>query len=276
MADAYQLFRLSLIEQRQPSFFSTSGLTRSEFLQAIFGTEILFKHYGSEFHYKPADDKGTYIVGRIGRKIQAVENLPPEQGFDEQLHDGWLASVVLVQPEDRGDGQKLSMQIKRQIGTVFPILKSLVAHIINLNISEILFLEIQPIFDAATFWKFADDHKGDVTSITFDFVMPNGLWSTASTLREELKQANKTTNAQELTTTLKSQAGLITDSPAVVEAVEYAQTGSGAISAKSREGHRYSSKSKIKKISLLEDIGKVVKSHLARATANAARILDDE
>lgn len=280
MAESYELFRLSLIESDQSELFSTRE-TREEYIRRIFGREWKFTHYKIRFHYLPASSVGQmtlgrYMLGHIGREIATIENLPPDEGFAEQIHEGWRACVVAIDPTDAGDGQKLALELNLQIATPLPLMRSLVKLINAENGERPYRIEIQPIFDAASFWSFAAINRGDIVRLSFDFVVPNGLWSAKTSLRDELKAAHDTMKAQEVSTTLKSHAGLNTDADPVKEAVEYAEKGSGSIKAKTRTGKVFSSTNKRKRTTIIFDAVGKTRSKLARAAMSLAKILDNE
>jgi hypothetical protein len=279
MAETYELFRLSLIKSPQTNLFNRE-VTREDHIKDIFSREWKFLHYKTPFHYAPAarsDLAGTEsLLGYMGKSVLTSENLPPEEGLMESLHEGWRACVIAVDPSDEGDGQKLAIELDLAVGTPRSILKSFF-RTVNASYGESPYrVEPQPIFDAASFWSFADQYRGDIVRLTFDFVVPNGLWSARTNLHSELKEAHETMKAQEVSTTLKSHAGLNTDAAPVKEAVEYAERGSGTIKAKTRSGKRFTSETKAKRVTLTQDISSKVRSRLARAARNIAKLLDNE
>ena len=279
MSQIFDLFRISLIERKQVGLFEDGGISRENYIRLAFGRDWQFYHYKIPFHYKPAKliaRENPYMLARIGREVQIVENAPPEKDFEEQYHDGWITSIIVIDPSPTKDGQKLAMQRNQQVGTSYSILRKFVDHINEtLELTRYL-IEITPIFDAETFWQFAEENKGDVVSITFDFVVPNGVWSTQSTLRDELAQAREMMRAQEVSTTVKSQAGLETDSEQIRECVSYAETGSGKIKAKTRSGRRFDSTRRGKSTTVIEDIAERGLSALGRVAARMAEILGHE
>lgn len=107
-------------------------------------------------------------------------------------------------------------------------------------------IEINPIFDASTFWAWAQKHDGRVTEVTFDVVAPNGLFNTNSSLRDELRGTREKTGAEEVVIGLKSSEGLATDSDPIRDAVEYTEKSGGRIRGKAKDGDRFSSTSRPK------------------------------
>ncbi|WP_156653214.1 hypothetical protein [Methylobacterium sp. Leaf111] len=276
-ADTYELFRLTLIKRRHNDLFEPFDETREDYIRSVFSRRIEFEHHGTAFSYIPIEtDLITgAIVGKVGRQIRVPENAPPEEDFDEQLRDVWKASVIAVDPTPGRDGQKVSIQRDKKIGRSFSVLRS-IAKEINKNFLSPYTLEIQPIFSSQTFWEFAEKHKGNITSLTFDFVVPNGIWNADSHLKDELRSAGETMNAEEVTTTIKSETGIITNSPPVEEALAYIEKGSGSATAKTRDGLTYSSTRKSKRAILQYDLSGSPRAAIARALISLAKILDHE
>jgi hypothetical protein len=256
VAAQFQLLRLSLLPRPQPDLFSERrDPTREEYLRDVFGSPLIFKHYNSEFHYLPDAERTTdeAMIGRLGRQVTFDENLPPDQGLREISHAGWKACVIAVDPSDHEDGQKASIQLDQRVGTPVALFTTLVRAINETRPSAPYTIEASPIFDPETFWEFADENEGAVTSLTFEFTVPNGLWSAASSLKEELRQAKEKLGAQQVINTFKSDDGLETKAEQIKEAVEYAMEGSGVVKAKARKNRRFNSTEKPKTATLPDD-----------------------
>jgi hypothetical protein len=128
-----------------------------------------------------------------------------------------------------------------QVGDPKSVFVGLIKHINEANINSRFSVDAQPIFDPTTFWDFAKTNAGKITTLTFEFTAPNGLFSSSESIADELKEARKRINADKIINTFKNQAGLNTDSQPVKDAVNYAQTGSGEIRARTNDKKRYSS-----------------------------------
>ena len=256
MPDNFQLFRLSLVQRSQVDLFPKPNITeRDKYLTYIFGAQWKFEHRGRAFHYLPdlKLSKSNALMGRFGRQVTIEENLPPDEGFIEVIHDSWKAAVIAVDPTNHEDGQKIAIQIDPKVGAPGAILESFIEAIASLHPSAPFVVKPEPIFNAATFWEFAEENRGNVTSINFEFVVPNGFWNADTDLTEELKEARQLIKAQKVSATFQSQDGLETDSPQIKEAVSYVENGSGEVSAKAKNGRRFSSKNAQKKTTLHED-----------------------
>lgn len=277
MADRFELFRLSLVPRVQPELFEET-ITREEHLRRVFGRDWRFQHYGTEFHYVHDVEfsRTEAILGRLGRPVTFDENLPPEKGFTENSRDGWKACVLVVDPRDHVDGQKAALQIDRQVGKPNSLMASLIDTINEAYPHAPFLVQAQPIFDASTFWRFAEENRGQVTSLTFEFVVPNGLWSTDESVREGLIRFREQVAAQRVTTTFKNNDGLETNSEPVQEAVSYAEKGSGAITARAKGGKTFSSKKKPTIITLEDEVEAFDLPLLARAARAISKVLGRE
>jgi hypothetical protein len=256
MADNFQLFRLSLLTRADRDLFRDGPEpTRAEHLAQAFAREWTFEHYGSDFYFKPDPERSVPdgLLGRLGRAVTIEENLPPDEGLVEASHDGWKACVIVVDPGDHEDGQKASVQVDVKVGKPVSIFTALIKAINEGDPSAPYTIEAEPIFDADTFWEFAAENDGEITSLTFEFVAPNGLWNASSSLKDELRVARETIGAQKVINTFKSDDGLETNNEQIKEAVNYIGNGSGEIKARARGNKKFSSTDKPKTVSLEKD-----------------------
>lgn len=115
---------------------------------------------------------GQFIAGRIGRQIRTIENEPPEKGFGETIREPWQASILIIDPSNHPDGQKLAFEVRSQIGRPVSIVKSLVESI-NSTHDHPYVIEANSIIDANTFWDFELHYRGKITAITFELIAPN-------------------------------------------------------------------------------------------------------
>jgi hypothetical protein len=140
----YDLFRLIMLEREQADLMSRDLREASRqdmpprewWLRQVFGGQIAFQHYGSEFHFVPGSSSPTaltgrdsLIVGRIGRPLHFTENLPPEAGLTEIERDAWKAAAVVIDPKAHDDGQKVAMEVDGRVGRTISVLKSLTDHV---------------------------------------------------------------------------------------------------------------------------------------------------
>lgn len=256
MPQRFQLFRLSLLKRIERTLFVEGpDPTREEYLRHVFSHGVALTHYQTPFHYQPDPTRSglSGLIGRLGRAVVLDENRPPEEGLEEASHETWKAAILVLDPTDHEDGQKLSLEIDPQVGKPMAILGSLIHQINETNPDSPYTIEAEPIFDPETFWDFASENAGQITSLTFEFVAPNGLWGTADKLKAELRAAREKTGAQKIINTFKSEDGLKTDDEGIAEAVDYAMSGSGEIRAKAKNGAKFNSTMRPKTVSLPDD-----------------------
>jgi hypothetical protein len=252
--DRFQLFRLSLTP-REVDLFTPEPPSRERYLRSIFEMEQRFAHRTNPFVYVPhvyaavATAQPLPIIGQIGRRVVTIENLPPDQGFALAQHEGWRAAVIALDPTSHPDGQKLAFSIDTHIGTPFAVLSSFIKH---LNRQDPPYhIEAEPIFSPRTFWAFAEEHRGEVTSLRFEFVTPN-MFGTADALSDDLRSFRNDEGAQLVDIKLRSDDGLKTDTPRVRASVEYAGRGAGKILAFAKGGKHYNSREQVQTV-IVED-----------------------
>lgn len=252
MADRFQLFRLSCLARPQIDAFEIQDPTREAFLRRVLMSRWEFGHYGSRFYYEPDAEHSTpeVLIGRLGRRVIVDENLPPEQHLEEARRETWHACLLVVDPTDHPDGQKAAIEIDKTIGGAPALMGALTKEVNARGPVAPFVLEAQPIFDAASFWEFAEQNRGRVTSLTFDLVAPNGLWNTDKTLKQELAELRNSIKTQQVITTFKSPDGLETNTERIREAVDYAEKGSGKIRAQARGKRFFNSTDKPKVVTL--------------------------
>lgn len=254
MADRFEQFRLSLLMRPERSLFAGPDPTREEYLRSVLGEDRVFEHYGNTFHYKAQSDlAGAALLGRIGRRVEMEENLSPAQGLVEAVHETWKAAVLVVDPTDHVDGQKAALEIDRQVGGPLALLTALSDSINSAHPDAPYHIEVNPIFDASSFWTWAAEHEGQVTEVVFDLIAPNGLFNTRNSIRDEMKSAREQTGANEVTIGLKSSDSIDVHSPPVIEAVEYTVSSGGKIRGKAKNGDKFNSKHRPKTTSIPSD-----------------------
>lgn len=241
----FELFRLSLTERSiQGELFKepVEDITRERYLKNIFSKTIQFIHNNTEFHYVPdvpGNSNDNFIFGRVGRSYIIEENRPPEEGLEESEHMGWKASVIVIDPTSHSDGQKISFQFDRSVGTPSSLIKSIIDKV-NLDNYSKYHIDSDPIFSSKTFWDFVDQNKGEVTTVKFDISTPN-MFGSSDEFSKEMKRFRDYEKAQKVELSLKSSDGLQTDTQGIRQAVEYTEKGTGTIKATTRSGKSYNS-----------------------------------
>ncbi|MEE8664207.1 MAG: hypothetical protein SOH81_11610 [Acetobacter sp.] len=249
MHKKFELFRLSLVAREQRDFILDGldgNITKEEYIRKVFSCKYLIIHRGVELHYvffeKSKNKK--FLGGRIGRSFQNVEYTPPAQGLSEEIHKGWKALSIVIDPSHHTDGQKIAVEVNNDVGTSSSILFSLIEEI-NRRSDAIYAIDCHPIIDSKSFWSFAELHKGNITQLSFEFTAPN-MFGGKDSIQQELRAFRDQEKAQKVGIRLSSPDGLNTNTERVRESVEYAEKGCGDIQARTKEGSVYNSKKRVK------------------------------
>jgi hypothetical protein len=251
----YDLIRLILLDREQIDLLGrdltkadSAGMPRREWwLREIFGEQIAFQHYGSDFHYVPEPRFPGLIVGRIRRPFHLTENLPPDAGLGEIERDGWIAAPVIIDATSHPNGQKIAMQADSRVGKPAGVLESLATHINARVPPEPFIRETNPIVDSETFWTFERENRNEITSIVFEFVAPN-MFGTRHDLDKELKELRDHEKIQKAKLELESKDGLNLETDRVRTSVSYTFEGGGSLRARTKKGKLFNSKNKIKRV----------------------------
>jgi hypothetical protein len=245
----YDLVRLILLVRDRDLFAPAIPVPdRETWLRSVFGVEIIFDHYGNEFHYVPetlAPDP-QLIIGRIGRPRPVTENDPPEAGLREIERESWIAAAIIIDPRSHSDGQKAAIEQNTRVGRAPSIFKSLVRQI-NARTQEPYTIEANPIVDPDTFWEFERQNRGQIVSVSFDLFAPN-MFGLRNELDRELREFRDNERVHEAKLTLENREGLNLETERVRQTVGYTLEGGGNIRARTKTKRRYNSKNKIKTI----------------------------
>ncbi len=278
MAQSFELFRLSLLLRPQRDILDQKieDPTREEYLREVFGVSRTFDFYKKPFHYAPEDqgDPNEPIIARVGRAIVSAENLPPEKGLKESMRECWIAALVVIDPRHYDDGQKIGFEFDARVGAPNRLIEALVNAINEAMPHAAYHIEVQPISDDATFWKFAEENRGEITSLTFDFIAPN-MFGSSDEISNEMKDFQKHEKAQRVKIGLQSKNGLNTSTPMVKNSVNYATRGGGSIVAKTKKKKTYSSTRKRKRVTVSKGSGST-ESWLAKAVKKISEIVGRE
>lgn len=241
------VFRLSLVKRTQQDIFERDP-GRTEFLKINFSKTHEYPHRSNTFTYVFEKIEKDFIIGKIGRIVGLEANTPPEDGFQPTKHQVHKASFIVIDLSEGRSSQTVYVEADSKIGNPLSIINSLTRKINSEN--RVYLIDVNPIFSSDTFWKFVHDNTGDVTSLKFEFTVPNGFWSADATLREELEKLKNTTNSEKVSSELKSKSGLNADSKPVRDSIEYIESGSGSVKAKTRSGKVFDSSKNRKKVKI--------------------------
>src|SRR4051812_27637532 len=147
-----EYFRLSLLEKTQHDAFERKingrRPTREQTIRAVFGERLEFRHRSTPLIYVPDLEASDTLrsVGRIGRRKTFKDHEPPEEGMHERLVETWQASLVIVDPLDHPDGQKVAAERDTAVGQPHALLTTFVSAI-NQRRTEAYEIHLNPISD---------------------------------------------------------------------------------------------------------------------------------
>jgi hypothetical protein len=236
-----------LLARSQPDAFERrnadgSQMTREQWLRAVFAEPITFQHRNAERLFVPdASDpfSDPRIVARIGRKNLIREN-DPDNYLHEVTREQWRACLVVIDPTNHGDGQKVAIEESSSVGSGFGNFASLVTAINSQSPPEPYVIELHSITDQTTFWEYIERHRGNVTSITLEVVMPN-MFGGSSSFEEDAKRLRDREKARRVKETIENEDGLEPETERMRDAVSYATRGGGKVKARAKNAAPYDS-----------------------------------
>lgn len=235
-------YRLSL-KANIDLFTSLNGLPRREiWIRKFFAERREFIHNGNVFVFVPEEPRTILspklIVGWIARARLVQEFTPPEQGLTPTRHESWRAALIVIDPTEHQDGQKVAIEQHPDVGKSSAIMKSLVK---QMTVFGGYSVEVYPIIEEASFWRFAEKHSYKIKRLTFDVAVPN-MFNGADDFADELRRLRDRNNAHTVRTTLVSDTSLNTRADNIAAIINYTEKGMGAIQAKAVDGTSYNSR----------------------------------
>ncbi|SMP36037.1 hypothetical protein [Shimia sagamensis] len=273
----FDLFRLSLRQRKQIDILDAlEPKSREEWILALFSRETRFRHHGTDFVYVALDPKGTYpyIVGKIGREVSEIENTPPEDGYREVIHDAWKAAVVVVDPREHGDGQKLAIQYHQDVGTPSTLAPRLLQAMEEQQDWRPYLSSVHPITNTEAFWDFVRRNKGKVTYIRFELEVPN-MFGGDDEYDKEMQAYRDEENAQKIAIEVKNPDGVDAETERVRFTAEKAM-GQGTGNVKARavgKRNNFSSQNQQESARIPVETNRSQRPLIERAAEIADRIL---
>lgn len=276
MAEKFELFRLSLLQRPTRDLFDQDDISREDYIRRAFGKTVEYTYGDISYFYVPSPDEvpAEVIIGRIGRSHVVEENRPPSESLAETTRDVWKASYIVIDPREHDDGQKVALEIDRDVASPGTILFGLLREINRTNPTSPYSIEAAPIFSIDTFWEFAEKNKGSITSLKFEFVVPN-MFGGSDSIVDELRAFREKEKARRVQIALANSEGLDVNTERTREAVDYVGKSGGIIRARAKENRRYSSTDKSRKTSIADN-GPLGEAPFARIARLAKQILGRE
>lgn len=110
------------------------------------------------------------IFGEIAIEKTQTERTTPYEGLKVIEHNYWDAALILVDPSEHDDGQKIAFN-SNVLGDGNLIIPSLLEHAYSLNDAFIPVLNC--IKEKGSFVDFIAKYPQSITNISFDMAMPN-------------------------------------------------------------------------------------------------------
>lgn len=245
------LFRLSLKERKQIDAFERkkedgSEFSREEWIRDVFSRQFTFTHRSNDFYFVPENSKSTglpdsIITGWIARDKRLRERTAPWEGLAPTKHDSWQAALLLIDPRDHDDGQKIAFENRpADVGQPAPILASLAESLSERGSEEPYSASVYPIIQDRSFSKFAKEHHGQIRLITYDVAVPN-MFDSPDDFSEEMRHLRDKANVARVRTKLESDGAIDTDASQLDEIASYVEKGGGKIIAETKDGKKYNS-----------------------------------
>lgn len=272
----FDLFRLSLRKRQQIDILEAiDPLSREDWIRHLFSQKTSFRHHGTDFVYIPLPPKQTapYVVGKIGRAISEIENTPPDDGYREIIHDTWKAAVVVVDPEEHDDGQKLAIQVHADVGKPSTLAPRLLQAMEGQQHFNQYLSSVHPITNTEAFWDFVKRNEGKITYIRFELEVPN-MFGTDDEYSKEMKDYRDQENAQTVAIEVKNPDGIDANTDRVRYTADKAMgKGTGNVKARAMGKNKFSSQKQQESARIpLEDEGER-RPLIDRAAELASRIL---
>lgn len=219
-------------------------------------------------------DTEPYVVGRIGRAVSELENAPPEDEYREFIHDTWKAAVVVVDPTEHGDGQKLAIQFHSDVGRPLSLAPRLL-QALEKNHDFVQYRSaVHPITNTEKFWDFVKRNEGKVTHLRFELEVPN-MFGGDDEYSKEMKAFRDKENAQTVAIEITNPDGIDTDTDRVKYTAEKAMgKGTGKLKARAMgKNNRFTSQFQQESTRVPIDFGSERRPLITRAAELADRIL---
>lgn len=240
----FHLFRLNLrlcAQQDIANLVQPERQSREFWIRQLFAKRTEFRFRETEYvfiPYKSVSSKNS-IVGKIGRQISSIEHTPPEDGYEEIIHDAWKAAIVVVDPTEHADGQKVAIEKNTDVGSPRTLAKQLLRAMEASNQPSPFLTSIHSITNREAFWNFAERNEGKITSLTFDLEVPN-MFGSDDEYGREMKEYRDKEKAKNVQIKISNPNGISVDTDRVRYTVDKASRGTGSVSAKAL-GESYSS-----------------------------------
>jgi len=148
--------------------------------------------------------------------------------------------MIIIDPTHHDDGQKIAFEYRNDVGGTLPILKSLAKQMQIGSDPPPFDVQIDPIVQPASFWRFAEQNNYEIKILSFEVSPPNMLGG-AEDFKNEIRALRDTVRVNRLKTTLTSDTTLDVTQENIREVIDYTERGAGRVKARSVSGQSYNS-----------------------------------
>lgn len=222
-------------------------------LKHILANNFEGQYKGINYSICKEKSEDDMFLFRIAKHTSVQINKSPKEHFECEHVDHWpnISMIIGTNPKINNTyGQVIAVEIKKSVITnPIAILRNWAD---KLNEQLVLYgyvLSINPITIEKNFWSIVNKYKKEIEEVIFEYSMPN-LFNTGDALEDELKAANKSTNASKAVLTLSNKTGTLNlseDNTLLKQTAEYIENGGGEFKLKRKGVKPYiMSASKIK------------------------------
>lgn len=161
-----------------------------------------------------------------------LENTHPDDGYEEFVHDTWNAAVVVVDPTEHDDGQKMAIQFHPEVGRPSTLAPRLLQAMEQQQEFNQYLSALHPITNTEKFWDFVSRNEGKITHIRFDLEVPN-MFGGDDEYSKEMKEFRDKENAQSVAIEVSNPDGIDANTDRIRYTANKAMTqGTGKIKAR--------------------------------------------
>jgi hypothetical protein len=198
----------------------------------------IFESPRTELEHKLIDQKNNIFIFKIGanRGIKRTK-----RDFTEEKMENWPNCLVAINNDNKI--QKIAVQQNSYVFWDTQMVTNILERNLNKKLNAYqLSVVIEPMFEEKVFWDIVKNNKNRILAVDFELVTPN-LANISSSLSDELKVLQKSTNTQKTNVKLHSDKGsaleISSENSLVKDLVSYAARGGGNIRCKIRGYKKY-------------------------------------
>ena len=237
----FELFRYQLLpaSQHQHQLFSVVLSAdqlrerKNELFDKALGDIPRFRHRGLEIRHRVQLNQDGWFVFKVGAHKSVDRDT---EDFQKEKVESWPNVTVIV--NNQPDVQVLAVSKNpRAFSSTTVVAKMFERTLTSLLRDYGLSIQVREQFESANFWAVVNENEGNVLRLRFEMVAPN-MANISRSLKIDLKQLNRDTNAQQTNIELEAPpGGALEVSPKnelIDGCVKYSSLGGGDIAIKVR------------------------------------------